>query len=463
MEKKTISRKEFFSRCAVIGTVGTVGAISGSAGLLTSCAGGESETKSGYTPLNSEKSVYIPNVGDKAIEGKPIRAALIGCGNRGTGAANNFLDAGDGLSIIAMADIFEDRMSSSRKNIEKRQGKVIDDKNIFIGFDAYKKVCEIPEVDYVIIATPSLFHSLQAKYAIDKGKHVFSEKAAGIDPVTCRTMMAAIMMAQTKGLCLQTGTQRHHTRAYNESYKHVRDGYIGRIQSAVLKWNQGNMFFAKRQPEWTDMEYMYRDFFSWNWLCGDHVIDQLVHNIDVFQWFSHLKPVSVVAMGSQLQRKTGDIFDNFAMDIVYEGGVRVNAQARQINGCTNDVSETIYGTLGSWSSKDFAIRDLEGNIVWQYDNKAQKEKYKQSNPYVLEHMDVVNHIRSNKARNSEAETTVISSLTGAMARESAYTGKEYKYDEFMMSDYSLMPEKLHLGNVENFEEIYVAPKMGVPV
>ena len=431
--------------------------------MLFRSAGGESETKSGYTPLNSEKSVYIPNVGDKAIEGKPIRAALIGCGNRGTGAANNFLDAGDGLSIIAMADIFEDRMSSSRKNIEKRQGKVIDDKNIFIGFDAYKKVCEIPEVDYVIIATPSLFHSLQAKYAIDKGKHVFSEKAAGIDPVTCRTMMAAIMMAQTKGLCLQTGTQRHHTRAYNESYKHVRDGYIGRVQSAVLKWNQGNMFFAKRQPEWTDMEYMYRDFFSWNWLCGDHVIDQLVHNIDVFQWFSHLKPVSVVAMGSQLQRKTGDIFDNFAMDIVYEGGVRVNAQARQINGCTNDVSETIYGTLGSWSSKDFAIRDLEGNIVWQYDNKAQKEKYKQSNPYVLEHMDVVNHIRSNKARNSEAETTVISSLTGAMARESAYTGKEYKYDEFMMSDYSLMPEKLHLGNVENFEEIYVAPKMGVPV
>lgn len=454
MSKKKISRREFLAQSALIGA-GTVGAMS-MGGLLTSCG---DDSKNKKTPLESAIAPYYPELGDKALDGKPLKAGIIGCGSRGGGAAFNFLDSGDGLSIVTMADIFEDRLEDLRKRLKERQGTDIPDNKIYYGFDAYKKVCEDPEIDLVLIATPSVFHAPHTKYAVECGKHVFCEKPAGIDPVGCRTMLAAIKQARDKNLVIMTGTQRHHNRDYNECYRRIREGEIGRITNAVVKWNQGHMGYRDRQPGWTDMEYMLRDFFSWNWLCGDHVIDQLVHNVDVFQWFSHLKPVSVVAMGSQLQRKTGDIYDNFCLDLLYEGNVRVNAQARQIDDCANDVSETIYGTEGYWTSKDMSIRDLNDNIIWKYDYDAQNAKYKQNDPYVLEHMDMVNQIRSGNIV-PQAETTVISSLTCAMARESAYTGKELKYDEFMTSDLSLMLPELHLDNIEDFEKKFVAPKAG---
>ncbi len=457
MAKENITRREFITRSALLGTAGAVGGLTTGGGLLASCSG---ESKDKITPLQSDIPVYIPEMGDKAIDGKPIRIGVIGCGSRGSGAVNDCLSAADGLSIVAMADIFEDRLEQLRKQLAKDRNMNVPDDKIYYGFDAYKKVCEDPNVDMVIIATPSIFHADQTKYAVEKGKHVFCEKAAGIDPVSCRTFTAAIKIAQSRNLCIQTGAQRHHERSYIESYRLIRDGYIGKITGGVVKWNQGAMNYRKRRPEWTDMEYMLRDFFSWNWLCGDHVIDQLVHNIDVFNWFSHLKPVSVVGMGSQLQRRTGDIFDNFCLDIVYEGGVRVNAQARQIDGCDGDVSETIIGTKGIWTSKDMSIHDNDGNLVWKYDFDAQNKQFKQNNPYVLEHMDLINHIRSNKSLTLEAETLVTSSLTGAMGRESAYTGKEYKWEDFIFSNLSLMPEELHMGNIKDFEKKYVPPKMG---
>ena len=461
MEEGKISRRQFISNSALIGTAGVVGGVAGTGSILSSCSNSDNSPQ--FKLLPSDIPVVIPEMGDKAIEGKPIKAGMIGCGDRGSGAAYNYLDAADGVSIVAMADIFEDRLENLRGRLRRRNNEVSDSK-IFYGFDAYKKVCEDPEIDMVIIATPSIFHADQARYAIENGKHVFCEKAAGIDPVTCRTFTAAIRQAQAKGLCIQTGAQRHHQRGYIESYRRVRAGMIGRITSAVVKWNQGAMTYYNRRPGWTDMEYMLRDFFSWNWLCGDHVIDQLVHNIDVFQWFSHLKPVSVVGMGSQLQRRTGDIFDNFGLDIVYEGGVRVNAQARQIDGCAGDVSETIIGTEGIWfgsdNTKEWTIHDLDGNLLWKFDNDAEKEQYKQINPYVLEHMDLINHIRSGEPMTLEAETLVTSSLVGAMSRESAYTGREIKFDEFITSNLSLVLDELHLGNVKDFETRFVPPKMG---
>ena len=460
MTEGKISRRRFISNSALIGTAGVVGGATGTGSLLSSCSSDKSPQ---FKLRPSDIPVVIPEMGDKAIDGKPLRAGMIGCGNRGSGAAFNFLDAANDVSIVAMADIFEDRLESLRGRLRRRNNEVPDSK-IFYGFDAYKKVCEDPGIDMVIIATPSIFHADQARYAIENGKHVFCEKAAGIDPVTCRTFTAAIRQAQAKGLCIQTGAQRHNQRGYIESYRRARAGMIGRITSAVVKWNQVAMGFRIRRPEWTDMEYMLRDFFSWNWLCGDHVIDQLVHNIDVFQWFSHLKPVSVVGMGSQLQRRTGDIFDNFSLDIVYEGGVRVNAQARQIDGCADDVSETIIGTEGIWlgsdNRKEWTIHDLDGNLLWKFDNDAEKEQYKQIDPYVLEHMDLINHIRSGEPMTLEAETMVTSSLVGAMSRESAYTGREIKFDEFVASNLSLVLDELHLGNIQDFETRFVPPKMG---
>jgi len=318
----------------------------------------------------------------------------------------------------------------------------------FLGFDAYKKACEA-DVDVAIIASPSLFHPEHVKFAVEQGKHVFCEKPAAIDPVGYRTFMVGVKQAQARGLSIVTGTQRHHQRGYVESYKKIQEGYIGRITSANVYWNGRSGSFTRRRAEWSDMEYMYRDMFSWNWLCGDHAIDTLVHNVDIFTWFSHLKPVRVIGMGSRLRRNTGDIYDNFSIDFEYEGGVHVHGMARQIDGCDNRIGEIIQGTKGSWNSlnRKFTILDLDGNLVWQYDDESAKEQFKQHDPYVLEHIDLVNHIRSGKVIN-HAETTAISSMACIMARESSYTGKAFTWDEMTQSDLNLMPAELTLGNVD---------------
>jgi len=449
-KKSTVSRRTFLSSAAVVGASGAIGA----GGLLTACSGSDK-----LTPLRQPSEYYIPNLTDKAIAGKPLKAALIGCGMRGGGAASDFIRAGDDLSVISCADVLKDRMDRCRAWLKKERGNDIPDETSFIGFDAYKQAIDVPGVDVVLIATPTLWHPEQVKYAIDKGKHVFCEKPACIDAVGYRLFMQAVRQAQASGLCIITGTQRHHDRAYVESYKKVQEGHIGRITSGVVYWNQGHFDFRRRVPGETDMEYMLRDFFSWNWLCGDHVVDQGVHNVDVFCWFSHLKPVHAIAMGSQLRRITGDIFDNFSVDFEFEGGIHVHAMMRQIDNCHNRVAEFIQGTKGSWTSlnDEFAIRDLDGNIVWQYDKEAAKEKFKLHSPYVLEHVDLVNNIRSGKAVN-EAEVTAISSMACIMARESAYSGNMTSWDELTNSDLSLMPDELHMGNVDMSK--YVAPKQG---
>jgi predicted dehydrogenase len=449
-----ISRRDFLTQSALIGAAGVV---VGAGGLLSSCGRGK---QSGYVPLTSDKGDYYPDLGDKAIEGKPIRAGLIGCGQRGTGAALNFLDAGDGLSLVAMADLFPDKLEQSRRQIKEAKGVEVADEKTHTGFDAYKKVCEDPDVDLVIIAPPGLFHPSYAEYAVECGKHVFMEKPAGIDPVGCRTTLVALRQAKARGLVFAIGTQYHQSRPHMASYRKVREGYIGKIRSATLKYNQGAATYITRKPGWTDMEYMIRDHFSWGWLCGDHVLDQMVHNVDVFTWFSHLMPISVVSVGSRIRRTTGNIYDNFGVDFIYENNVRVSCQARQISDCANDVSDTIYGELGWWTSKDMAIRDWDGNIVWQYDRAADTAQYQQMNMYVLEHMDLVNRIRSGVVDTPQAETAVVSSLACSMARESAYSGKEILYSDFLASPLSYLPETLELANVPDFATRYAVPLPG---
>ena len=439
----TLNRRAFLSNAAVFSATGALGAGS----LLTSCSGGNKEEK--HTPLRLAGEYYIPELDDKAINGKPVKAALIGCGARGAGAAMNFLNSADNLSIVACADIFKEKMDRCRDRLKETEKIDISDDMCFLGFDAYKKVCELPDVDLVIVATPTLFHPVQAKYAIDQGKHVFCEKPAAVDAVGYRTFMMAVRQAQTKGLCFVTGTQRHHDRGYVESYKKIQEGYIGRIVSGNVYWNQNDLGYVRRQPEWSDVEYMMRDFFNWGWLSGDHVVDQFVHSLDIFTWFSHLKPVQVIGMGSRLRRLSGDIYDNFSVDFEFEGGVHVHGMARQIDNCHNRVGEIIQGTKGSWNSmnRKFTILDLDGNVVWQYDEDAAKKQFKQHNSYTLEHVNLINHIRSGKVINI-AETTAISSMACIMARESAYTGKLCTWDEMTNSDLNFMPAELTLGNVD---------------
>jgi predicted dehydrogenase len=304
-------------------------------------------------------------------------------------------------------------------------------------------------VDVVIVATPPAFRPIHFQYATQQGKHSFLEKPIWVDPAGYRTIMVTAKQAAAKNLCVITGTQRHHQRNYVESYKQIMDGAIGEITGGVVYWNQSMLWYNERQKAWSDCEWMIRDWVNWKWLSGDHIVEQHVHNIDVFTWFSGLKPVSAVGFGSRQRRLTGDQYDNFSIDFVMENGVHLHSMCRQIDGCANNVSEFIQGTKGSWSTEngETVIKDLTGKVVWKYDGEAEKVNYKQTNPYVLEHVNWVNHIRGKKPI-EQASETAISNMAAIMGRESAYTGAQTTWTEMTASPLDYTPKDLNMGKMD---------------
>jgi len=446
-KKNSLSRRDFFSTTAVVGAVGTIGA----SALLASCAGGPPK----LVPLQSLTGAYIPNLVDKANDGKILKAGVIGCGGRGSGAAQNFLDAGPNLQIVALGDLFQDRIDDCRKGLKDKFNVEVPDNMCFTGFDAYKSVIAAG-VDLLIIATPPVFRPTHFEAAVEAGKHAFLEKPICVDAVGARSIMATAKKAESQGLCVVTGTQRHHQRSYVESFKQVQSGLIGDIVSGNVYWNQSMLWYRERKPEWSDMEFMVRDWVNWKWLSGDHIVEQHVHNLDVFSWFFGKKPVKAVGFGAKQRRLSGDQYDMFSVDYEYEGGVHVHSMCRQIDGCTNNVSEFIQGTKGSWNSAKMEIVDLAGNVLWKYDGDKEKAEFKQTNPYVLEHVDLVNHIRANTKIN-QAEETAISCLTAVMGRQSAYTGAAVTWDEVSNSTVSFLPEKLEIGPVDMSSYVVMVP------
>jgi predicted dehydrogenase len=442
MKKNSINRRTFLKSSALAGAAGMVGTGS----VLTSCegiGGGEKKGKKiTYTPLKEPGSYYAPDLPDFATDGKELKAGVIGCGGRGSGAAFDWLNAGKGVTITAIGDTFKDKADSLANNLKKNKNIDIPADKRFVGLDAYKQVID-SGVDVVIIATPPNFRPIHFQYATEKGKHSFLEKPICVDPVGYRSIMATAKQAQAKNLCVITGTQRHHQRDYIESYKQVMNGLIGEITSGVVYWNQGMLWYNERKQGWSDCEWMIRDWVNWKWLSGDHLVEQHVHNIDVFTWFSGLKPVKATGYGSRHRRITGDQYDNFCVDFTMENGVRLQSMCRQINGCPSYNNEFIQGTRGSWFSGTMEIKDLAGNVVWKYDHEAEKANFKQRNAYTLEHVNWINLIRAGKSIDQASETA-IANMAAIMGRESAYTGGETNWDTMTASSLDYMPKDISL-------------------
>ena len=430
MSEKNISRKDFLKYSAALGVTGILGT-----SLLSSCGG----KKGSYVPLRQPEDYYVPELPDKAASGRELKVGVVGCGGRGSGAVVDLLNAADGIKVTALGDTFSDRLESLRKNLKEQHGQDVPAENCFIGFDAYRKVID-SGVDMVIMATPPVFRPEHFRYATEKGVHSFLEKPVAVDPKGYRTVIATARQAKAKGLCVVTGTQRHHERPYVEAFQKIQQGYIGEITGGNVYWNQGMLWYRERQAGWSDMEWMIRDWVNWKWLSGDHIIEQHVHNIDVFLWMSGLKPVKATGFGNRNRRVTGDQYDQFSVDFEFENGIHLHSMCRQINGCSNNIGEYIQGTKGSWNSYNHEIKDLAGNVVWKYDADAANAAFKQHNPYVLEHVDWVNHIRKGEAHD-EAEACAISTLAGVMGREAAYTGATVTWDEISASAQDYMPEK----------------------
>ena len=434
--KKT-SRRRFLENTAAIGAIGAIGASQ----LIKSCSPEESK---------STGEVTEPSFLATAPEGQALKAGVIGCGGRGTGAAINHLDAGPGLNIVAAADVFQDRVDGFRKKLKEEKDVDLEDSMCFTGFDAYKRLIET-DVDIVILATPPYFRPEHFQACVEARKHVFMEKPVAVDPVGARAVMAASKQAEAAGLCVVTGTQRRHQWSYNNLYARVQAGMIGDIVSTNVYWNMGKLWHKEQQSGWTEMEYMIRDWVNWTWLSGDHIVEQHVHNIDVSNWFVGGTPVEAVGMGSRLRRPTGDCYDNFAIDFVYDKKLHMGSQCRQINDCANSVSEHLRGTKGYLIHGDGAhhIWDAEGNVLYEYESPKDAEgKPIQNDPYVQEHIDLVAAIRTGN-QIVEAEETAKSNLTAIMGRTAAYTGKKVTWEEMMGSSMKLGPEaEIKLGPVD---------------
>jgi predicted dehydrogenase len=402
-------------------------------------------------------SLNLPLAGDLAPDGPELKAGVIGCGGRGTGAALNFIEAGPNLRIAALGDVFRDRVESCREKLKQDKNVEVPEDNCFVGFDAFQKVID-SGVDVVILATPPHFRPEHFAAAIDAKKHVFMEKPVAVDPVGVRAVIATSKRAEALGLCVATGTQRRHQRDYVETYKQIVDGAIGEIVAANCYWNQNQLWYRNREKGWSDMEYMIRDWVNWCWLSGDHIVEQHVHNIDVINWFAGSHPVKAVGVGSRLRRPTGDQFDFFSVDFVFANSMHVHSMCRQINGCASQVAEHVVGTKG-YSNCQNTIYNLDGTIKWKYayplDESGKPTDKIKISPYIQEHIDMVTAIRANKPF-VEAENTAISTMTAIMGRVSAYTGKEVTWEEVMSSELRLGPKEYAMSAVDIKAEIPVA-------
>ncbi|KAA6346186.1 Inositol 2-dehydrogenase, partial [termite gut metagenome] len=437
-----MKRRDFLTNTALIGAGIPLGIVPLA---FNSCKGKQAAnaTKT-YSPDELGMFSFV----EIAPDGKPLKAALIGCGDRGTGAAIQFLSAGPNVSIVALGDLFLDRMSTCRQILKEKFGNEVADDNCFIGFDAFQKVLALKDIEVVLLCTPTHFRPEHFKAAVDAGKHVFMEKPCAVDPTGIRVVIAAAKVATSKGLTVITGNQRRHRRDYWEAYIQVKNGLIGDVISATAHWNQGAWWNKRKRPEWSDMEYCIRNWFNIKWLSGDHILDQAIHNIDVVTWFMGQRPIKAVGFGGRARRLTGDIFDFFSVDYYYGQNKRMLATARQIDGCDGNISEQVYGSKGvALLGDNISLVDYNGNELWKYDYAAKPVK----NPYDQEHVHLVESIRLDKKIN-QAEDLAYSTQVAILGREAAYTGKAISWDEIMGSSLRYGPETYALGPLPDYKE-----------
>lgn len=435
------SRREFIGRAAALGLVGTIG----SGRLLSSCS-------------RSGPRYEAPVFPDIAPDGQLLRAGVIGCGGRGTGAAINFLNSGPNLQITALADVFQDRIDRCRESIKKSHDVDIPEQNCFVGFDAYKRLID-SGVDIIIEAAASHFRPRHFEAAVQARKHAFIEKPAGVDPVGARSIMASGRMAEAAGLSVVAGTQYRHQRDYVETFSQIKNGAIGDIISANCYYNRGGPPTIRRQPGWSDMEAMLRNRANWCWLTGDSIVNLLVHQLDILNWFFEKYPSRAIGFGGRHHRPSGDMYDFFSVDFIFDDQRSYHGTTREIDGCTNNVSQVIFGTKGYTNCQN-RIWNYDDNVTWEYgyplDADGRQMTRVAISPYDQEMINLVTAIRTNNPIN-EANTLAYSTLTGIMGRVSAYTGRDVTMDEMMNSGLRLGPTDYSMGPVPEIEPAAPVP------
>ncbi len=443
------SRRTFLKSTAALSTISAVGGIP----LLSSCSSNKGDEQKGdeYT---------LPTLLNQAPDGAVLKAGLVGCGGRGTGAAIDFLNAGPNLQIVALGDVFQDKMDACREILKKQKKVEIPDEKCFIGFDSYEKVLDAG-IDVILLCTPPHFRPAHIDAAVNARKHIFMEKPIAVDPVGVRRVLASVRRAESMKLNIISGTIRRSQKDYLETRRRVLNGEIGDIQGAHIIRNGGALWYVNKRPEWSDMEYMLRNWVNFCWLSGDHINEQFIHEIDTMNWYLQEYPVKASGWGGRQRRVTGDQYDFFSVEYIYENGMRTHCAARQIDGCSNGKIEHINCSNG-YADAAGKLFNYKGELLWEYpypENNDTNSEWSVTNPFLQEHINLVTAIRTGNTINDGTDQAY-STLVSIMGRIAAYTGRDVTWDEIMNSDIYLGPKTYDMGPVEGIPE--TPPIAGVP-
>ena len=390
-----------------------------------------------------------PYILSGAEKSDPIKIGLIGCGGRGSGAASQALMADKYVVLTAMGDAFEDRLNTGYQSLkaDKNFGDRVrvDPDHKFVGLDAYKQVIE-SGVDVVLLATPPGFRSIHMKYAVENNKHVFAEKPIATDAVGYRSFLESVKLAKQKNLAVGSGFCWRSHLAQRAAYEKIHAGDIGQIVSIYGTYNTGPPRTPiPRDPKWSDMEYVVRNWMQFSWLSGDHLVEQAVHNVDLTNWaMKNEMPVKAIGHGGRQLRPeplVGNNYDHFAVTYEWATGVRGFIFCRQQTGCANNNTETVYGTNGTAYIRLFNgdpyTTNLKGEKTWQYRWPEGPKR----DMYQVEHDELFASIRAGKPRN-DGEWLANSTMMAIMGRMAAYTGQEVTWEQAIASKESLVPERI---------------------
>lgn len=364
-----------------------------------------------------------------------IKIGLIGCGGRGTGAAAQAMNTEGATKLVAMADAFPDKVTAKLRGLKASHPEKVDvpSDRQFSGFDAYKHVLET-DCDLVILATPPGFRPLHVEAAINAGKNVFMEKPVAVDPAGVRRVLAATKKAKEKNLAIAVGLQRRHEKAYRETIKRLQDGAIGEINLTRAYWNGGGVWERPRQDGQSEMAYQMRNWYYFNWLCGDHITEQHIHNLDVINWLKDAYPVKAQGQGGRQVRTgidNGEIYDHHMVEYTYADGSVMLSQCRHIKNTWSSVSEHAHGSKGTCDISKAKILDADGNQIYSY-GRGGRDGHQQ------EHHDLFADIRKGIIPN-EGEYGALSSMTSILGRMATYSGQEIDWEEALASDLVISP------------------------
>jgi predicted dehydrogenase len=391
----------------------------------------------------------------KTAKDSIIKVGLIGCGGRGTGAASQALHADPNVVLTAMGDVFEDRLESSLAALSKIKPDQlkVDSKNKFIGFDAYQKVID-SGVDVVLLTTPPAFRPQHLSAAITAGKHAFCEKPVAVDAPGVRKVLEAAKMAKEKELSIVSGFCFRHDLMNKDIVGRVLDGDIGEVRAATAFRHGGELWFKDRQPEWSEMTHQMRNWYYYNWLSGDFIVEQSIHSCDLIAWaMGDEMPIKAIGTGGRQVRtdeKYGNIYDHFAIEYEYANGAKSYLFTRQQANTKGRNTLEVFGTEGSANLNLYGVGEIKGANPFTY-------RGEKNDMFQAEHDQLFAAIRNGTPINN-GTIMANSTMMGIMARTAGYTGQEITWDEAFNSENSLGP------NVNDYawDYEYTMPEIAIP-